>query len=307
MTDTTLHHVAISGQIGSGKSSVARRLAERLDARLYSTGGIQREIAKKRGMTTLELNLYAEKHPEIDQEIDGFTMALGDAEHSFVIDSRLAWNFLERAFKVNLLVDHAVAVERIMGDRQRGQIESYRSREEGIEEVAARRASERRRFLDKYQVDVENPRNFDLILDTTQVSAEEATRIVHAALDDPRPEGRRRPALRLCPCNLFPTRDYGDIEKTARGLVEAGVEPEKIQVIIVDGKVHILDGHARVSAAIAQGHKLIAAELAASEDEEASLGISARGYAEDRTRKAWLEAWEQAHDLRFSTYPAVAR
>ncbi|MEO1083364.1 MAG: cytidylate kinase family protein, partial [Acidobacteriota bacterium] len=242
-------HVAISGQIGSGKSSVARRLAERLDAQFYSTGGIQREIAKKRGMTTLELNLFAEKNPEIDREIDGFTQALDRSDDSFVIDSRLAWNFLGRAFKVNLLVDHGVAVERIMGDRRRGTTEAYGSRQEGIEEVAARRASERRRFLEKYGVDVENPRNFDLIVDTTQASVADAVDIVHRSLlaaHDLDSDGPRH-GLWLCPRTILPTRHYAEIRETAEGLRDAGgtpesVEPSGVQVMIVDGQTYLLEG-----------------------------------------------------------------
>ena len=37
---------------------------------IYSTGKVQREIAQRYGMTTLEFNEYAETHLEIDDEID---------------------------------------------------------------------------------------------------------------------------------------------------------------------------------------------------------------------------------------------
>ena len=39
-------HIAINGELGSGKSSVARRLAETYGMRLVSTGDVQRAMAE---------------------------------------------------------------------------------------------------------------------------------------------------------------------------------------------------------------------------------------------------------------------
>ena len=52
--------ITISGMLGSGKSTVAKILAQKLDYGYYSTGNAQREIAQKRGLTTLELNQLAD-------------------------------------------------------------------------------------------------------------------------------------------------------------------------------------------------------------------------------------------------------
>ena len=62
--------ISLAGDLGSGKSTVGRLLAEKFGAQMYSTGTIQRELAEKMGMTTLELNKYSETHPEIDNMID---------------------------------------------------------------------------------------------------------------------------------------------------------------------------------------------------------------------------------------------
>ncbi|MEM1182955.1 MAG: hypothetical protein AAGM22_31725, partial [Acidobacteriota bacterium] len=147
----------------------------------------------------------------------------------------------------------------------------------------------------------------DLIVDTTQASVDEAVDVVHRSLlaaaggDS---EGPRH-GLWLCPRTLFPTRSYSDVRKTAEGLAAAGVTPESVepsgvQVMIVDGQTYLLDGHARISAAIHNGQALVAGELVATGDEEASLGISARSYVAERSTAELVDAWELAHNLRFS-------
>ena len=45
------HIITISGMLGSGKSTVAKLLAQKLGYEYYSTGNAQREIAKKKAMT----------------------------------------------------------------------------------------------------------------------------------------------------------------------------------------------------------------------------------------------------------------
>ena len=56
--------ISLAGDLGSGKSTVANILVERLGAEYYSTGSIVRGIAERMGMTIGELNVYMESHPE---------------------------------------------------------------------------------------------------------------------------------------------------------------------------------------------------------------------------------------------------
>ena len=50
------HIITLSGDIGSGKSSVAAELKHLTGFDIIGTGKIQRAIAERRGVTTLELN-----------------------------------------------------------------------------------------------------------------------------------------------------------------------------------------------------------------------------------------------------------
>ena len=62
--------ISLTGDLGSGKSTVSTILCKQLHYEYIYTGQIQRRIAERYAMTTNELNVYAETHPEIDREID---------------------------------------------------------------------------------------------------------------------------------------------------------------------------------------------------------------------------------------------
>ncbi|MBI2133066.1 nucleoside monophosphate kinase, partial [Candidatus Woesearchaeota archaeon] len=53
--------ITISGVPGSGKSTVARVVAGKMNLKHISVGDILREIARSRGMTILEISKLAEE------------------------------------------------------------------------------------------------------------------------------------------------------------------------------------------------------------------------------------------------------
>ena len=163
--------MSISGDIGSGKTAVSRRLQKATGYPLYSTGGLQRQIATRYGMTTLELNKYAETHPEIDDEIDGESIRLGRTDEAFIIDSRIAWHFIPHSFKVYLSVDLDESARRILGDERQG--ESYDDLETARAEILKRRRSEVERFRKIYGIDLSDLGNYDLVVDTSHATPDE--------------------------------------------------------------------------------------------------------------------------------------
>lgn len=169
--------LSITGDIGSGKSAVSRLLHRATGYPRYSTGDLQRRIAARYGMTTLELNRYSETHPAIDEEIDGESSRLGATDESFIIDSRIAWHFIPHSFKVYLTVDPRVAAERVVGDRERTG-ESYDDVETAREEILKRRVSEVERFRRTYGIDLANLDNYDLVLDTSEAQPQEVAEAV---------------------------------------------------------------------------------------------------------------------------------
>lgn len=174
-------HITITGDLGSGKSSMAARLTDQYGATRVSTGAVQRELAATLGMTTLELNQRADSDPTIDQQIDGIFASLATREDLLVVDSRMAWHFLPKSFKICLTVDSMVAAKRIWEHQRAG--EGYATVEECLAAINARKASERSRFWRTYGVRLEDPANYDLVIDTTTLPADEVAALVFAGYD----------------------------------------------------------------------------------------------------------------------------
>jgi cytidylate kinase len=168
--------ITITGDLGSGKSTVSNLLCKTLGYDYIYTGKIQREIADRYNMTTLELNKYSETHPEIDKEIDSTFKALSNASR-LIVDSRMAWFFIPDSFKVFLKTDVEVAAERISADNQR-KSEKYISKEEAVKNIIARKTSENRRYSELYGADSSEPTHFDLVIDTSHITPEQVAEIL---------------------------------------------------------------------------------------------------------------------------------
>lgn len=170
--------ISISGVPGSGKSSTAKILAERLGMTFYSMGSLRGKMALDRGITIDELNKIGEDDPTTDTQVDDYQRELGKKEDDFVIEGRLSWHFIPQSFKIFLDCDPRTAAERIFSARKQKDRQDepmYASVEDAQKEIAARVASDIRRYDKHYQVDYRDPKNFDLILDTTSNPGPEAT------------------------------------------------------------------------------------------------------------------------------------
>jgi len=190
-TMKTAKIISITGDLGSGKSTVSGLLCKRLGYDYIYTGRIQREIANKYGMTILALNEYAETHPEIDEEVDSTFKSLNDSTH-LIVDSRLAWFFVPKSFKVFLKTDIVVSANRISADVER-EDERYSSQEEAVNKLIARKASENKRYMELYGANCADMSNFDLVVDTSSIPPERVADIIlaeyHSWLaSDARPE-----------------------------------------------------------------------------------------------------------------------
>lgn len=174
--------ITITGDLGSGKSAVSKILCDRTGFQYISTGQIQRQLARDMGIDTLEMNRLADVDPSIDEKIDGIFVSLGDDPGNYVVDSRMAWFFLPASFKVYLKTALDVAVDRILSDPDRNS-EQYKTKEEAISKITARKKSENDRFLAKYGADGANMENFDLIVDTTNRRPDEVYALIIKGLE----------------------------------------------------------------------------------------------------------------------------
>ena len=167
--------ITIAGLAGSGKSSTAKRLATDLNYQRYSAGDFMRAMAAEKNISLLELQKIAEADHSIDQEIDERSAHLSE-EDNIIVDGRLAWYFIPNSFKVFLHLPIEIAGKRIWQDLQENPDrtgESFHNVNEVIAGIRNRVASNKKRYHDLYNIDFQDLKNFDLIIDTSTTNLEQ--------------------------------------------------------------------------------------------------------------------------------------
>lgn len=161
-------HITLTGNLGSGKSTICKILESEYSYEIYSTGTVQRKLAEELGISVLEMNQLMCKDRKYDTMIDEKTIKISkeNKDKAIVFDSRLAWNFVNPSFKVFLSVSLAVAAERVYGDN-RGNVEKYTSVEDAKNQLKLRAETEKVRYKDIYNLDYFNFTNYNLVLDST--------------------------------------------------------------------------------------------------------------------------------------------
>lgn len=294
-------HIAISGELGSGKSSVAAILSTKLSMPVRSTGQIQREIAARLGLSSLEVNRRSEYDESIDREVDGLLKSIRRDDRPQIFDSRLAWHFVPDAFKVHLVTAPQVAAKRLLTSRD-SLVERYRSAEEALTAANERSASEHQRFLMKYGIDTFRLRNYDLVIDSSDVSAEQLADEVYATL-----QGRGKPGsqMRISPKRVIPTGDWvRELAHHPAELVEDSEQPPAVGY--ARPFFFALRDYDLLSAQIRSGKNLCPAFLEVEGDDIVARDLTADDYLRQEARMSYIYDWEDVHNFRFDAYPKLA-
>jgi CMP/dCMP kinase len=181
--------ITISGTPGSGKSTVAKKLAILLNAERLYAGGALRELAREKEMTLEVLIDFAKTHPEIDTEVDEKVSSKAKKIESqgkvVIAEGRTQFLFIPKSIKIFVKVDPLEGAKRIWKDLQNKQVSLERnedavtSLEETKEKVMKRESEDRQRYLNVYKTDYLDESNYDFIIDTTKITAQVATNKVH--------------------------------------------------------------------------------------------------------------------------------
>jgi len=301
--------ISIAGDLGSGKSTIARLLNEKNNCRLYSTGDIQREIAKKLNMSTLELNRYMEKNTRIDDDIDEFNKNLNLKKESFVIDSRMAWHFIPTSFKIFLKVDPDISAERVFKDNQR-MSERYADIHKAKSELSHRKKSENERFQSLYGVDCSDMENYDLVVDTSYSNPESiADKIL--LLHKRWSENADNIKFWASPKLLFPTKPIGRLDKSASKEISNSVQQNgfnsefPIEALNIQDFHFIFDGHLRVSASILADVCLIPLNYIAGDHWGMVNSASASEFIKSEFKLGYAYDWEGRHNFKYPSYPEL--
>lgn len=173
--------ITICGEPGSGKSSTAKLIAKELGYQHFSSGDFMRKMALEKGISLEELSTRAENDTSIDLEIDKELRKMGENE-KIVIDSRLAFHWMPESFKIYLDLAPEIAKNRILNDLKintlRQQSEKSSTTEEIYKKITARLESEKKRYLEMYNLDYTNKNNFDLVIDTNKNNLEQVAQTI---------------------------------------------------------------------------------------------------------------------------------
>lgn len=180
--------ISISGAEGSGKSTIAKMLAEKLGWPRYYIGGIRREKARERGLTLAEYNKLGENDPSTDLEVDEYQKKLGETNDNFIIEGRTSWYFIPQSFKIFFDVEIEEAAKRIFVALEKGSERNedleIKSVATAVESIKKRRISDKKRYQQYFGIDVFDMKHYDFILDTTNLSIEEVFEKTLSVVDE---------------------------------------------------------------------------------------------------------------------------
>jgi len=166
--------ISLAGDLASGKGTVSEILIRDLNYGIYRNGEYVRKLAKDMGLDITSFNSFLADHPEIDLQIEKSAAEYAKDHDNFIIDARLGWYAVPESFKVYLKVDIDVAAHRAFNDLKRKSTEAFATVEEQKADMQRRYKLENERYWKLYHVHKDDMSNYDLVVDTTNITPEEA-------------------------------------------------------------------------------------------------------------------------------------
>jgi cytidylate kinase len=179
--------ICVCGLAGSGKSTVAKRLAEKYGLKYYSGGDALKALAMERGYKTVDKGWWEskeglsfledrERNPEFDKAVDRKLLEIAE-QGNVVLDSwTMPW-LLKKGFKIWLEASLRKRAERVAkrdGISIKKALEVLKNREERTKAIYKR--------LYGFNLG-EDFTPFHLILDTDHLTAEEVLQTIVQVLD----------------------------------------------------------------------------------------------------------------------------
>ena len=162
----------------SGKGTVSKLLAKELWYEIVSIWDMKRKLAAEMWINIIEFNKMwdnPEKSAEFDLKYEEYQQNLKLTDN-IILDSRLGFYAQPKAFKILLDVDEEVAGERIFNAER--STDKHATKKHAIDEVKERNSSDEARYMKLYNVDLWNPHNYNLVIDTSDRTPEEVLQII---------------------------------------------------------------------------------------------------------------------------------
>ncbi|MDR1591339.1 MAG: (d)CMP kinase [Prevotellaceae bacterium] len=303
-------HISITGDLGSGKSTVAKEIARILQFKYLSTGVIQRQLALEKGMNTLEFNEYTSKHPEIDDYIDQTLKDVNEQREPYVLDARLGWRFVPRSFKVYLMAMNEVAALRVLSDSQRIGEPSASDINAKIRDLLKRKAIEDERFHQKYGIKPDIFKDFNAVIDTSAASSDEVVSLILSLYERFQTENLKR-TVWLSPYRIYPLKNmprfpFNAVEEIMQKLTDGEkFAYSPVVCMLRQNEFYLYKEDCRLSAHIRLKYPFVPVALEAEDDENITPDKTVAEYITSLLDKNILIQWENEHRFIFDHYPSV--
>ena len=170
-----MQKITISGTPGSGKSTVAELLQDKLNLKYINSGMIFRQQAKEYNMSLEDFGRYCEENIDVDKELDRKQIEILKKNDNIVIEGRLSgWLAYKNnisVFKVMITADIDTRVNRII-NREGGDISKRKK------ELIKREKSEKTRYKNYYDIDLDDTGIYDIVIDSSNKKPEEIVKII---------------------------------------------------------------------------------------------------------------------------------
>ena len=172
--------VTVGGTISSGKTTLAKGIAVKFKFKHISAGEIMRQLAKEHGMDIIAFSKHAEKNVDVDHEIDEKQKELvskyRDKGYGIIVDGRLSAYFLNPDIRIWLYAPLDIQIKRIVGR------EGYGTKE-AVKKITLREESERKRYKEIYDIDLDDLSIYDIVLNTEKWDIEGMIEVVAKAVE----------------------------------------------------------------------------------------------------------------------------
>ena len=168
--------ITIGGLAGTGTSTVASILSQKMGIPYLSAGDIFRQMAAMRGMDVLDFSKFAEGNTDIDREIDQRQAQKARESENLIVEGRLSAYFVEAPLKVWLTAALDIRSVRI-SHREDKPVELVR------EEILTREKSEAKRYQEIHNLDIGDMEVYHLIINTERFDAPGVAQIIEKAVE----------------------------------------------------------------------------------------------------------------------------
>jgi len=171
--------ITITGKPCSGKGTVSKIFCKKYNFEYVCTGDMFRELAKSYGYDDILEFQKDEVCKNADEIVDNKTSELGKTsiDKNIVVDSRLAWHFIPKSYKVFIDIDWETAGERLINaNRSNEQAKDITS---AINKLKNRWQEENSRYLELYNTNNLNLNNYNLVISSKNKSPEEVADIIY--------------------------------------------------------------------------------------------------------------------------------